>query len=246
MNIRLETPADYRAVEELTREAFWNVYRPGCTEHYVLHRYRSNPDFLSELSLVMTTGDGGRIIGHVMYSRARLVADDGSVLPSWTFGPISIHPDFQCRGYGLALLTHSLGMARELGIGVLCMEGKIDFYRHAGFGPASSLKIHYHAEPRDSDVPYFLAQELIPGYLAGFEGTYTPPDGYFVAEREPEAFAAYDATFPTMVPAILPGQLPIFCKSCGAPLTCDADCAPGFTHCRHCRPSTEGVSNWGK
>ena len=96
------------------------------------------------------------------------------------------------------MLEYALGKARETGIGVLCMEGNIDFYSHAGFVLASSLKIHYHAEPRESEVPYFLAQELIPGYLAGVEGTYTPP----------EAFAAYEATFPAKIKAVLPGQLP--------------------------------------
>ena len=207
MNIRLETPADYREVEELTREAFWNVYRPGCTEHFVLNRYRSNPDFIRELDFVMTADDGS-IIGHVMFSRASIATDDGGILPAWTFGPISIHPRFQRQGCGLKLLEYALGKARETGIGVLCMAGNIEFYSHAGFVLASSLKIHYHAEPRESEVPYFLAQELIPGYLAGVEGTYTPPRGYFVADEEPEAFAAYEATFPAKIKAVLPGQLP--------------------------------------
>ena len=92
MNIRLERPEDYRVVEELTREAFWNVYKPGCLEHYVLNQYRNNPDFIPELDYVME--EDGRIIGHVMFSRAELVLADGTHKPSWTFGPISIHPDY--------------------------------------------------------------------------------------------------------------------------------------------------------
>ena len=92
MKIRLEQREDYREVEVLTREAFWNVYRPGCTEHFVLNQYRSNPDFIPELDLVME--EDGRIIGHVMFSKAELVLDDGTRRPSWTFGPISIHPDY--------------------------------------------------------------------------------------------------------------------------------------------------------
>ena len=99
MTIRLEQPGDYREVENLTREAFWNVYRPGCTEHYVLNQYRSNPDFVRELDLVME--EDGRIIGHIMFSKAQLVLDDGTKVPSWTFGPISIHPDYKRKGYGL-------------------------------------------------------------------------------------------------------------------------------------------------
>lgn len=228
MNIRLEKTEDYREVENLTREAFWNVYRPGCTEHYVLNQYRTNPDFIPELDFVMErlrVGDGNRealatdrdartsgmadnkIIGHVMFSKAEIILDDGTSFPSWTFGPISIHPDYKRKGYGLKLLQYALEKAKEMGIGLIQMEGNIEFYRHAGFDLASKMKIHYHAEPRESDVPYFLAQELIPGYWGNREGTYCPPKGYFIADENPEAFEAYEATFPMKEKLRLPGQL---------------------------------------
>ena len=222
MNIRLETPEDYRDVENLTREAFWNVYRPGCTEHYVLNQYRNNPDFIPELDFVME--EDNKIIGHVMFSKASLTpypspkgeeSDYSSQqveesIPSWTFGPISIHPDYKRKGYGLKLLQFALEKAREMGIGFICMEGNIDFYRHAGFDLASKLNIHYHDFPRDAEVPFFLAQELIPGWLQKngiTEATYCPPKGYFVADENPEAFEAYEATFPKKVKLRLPGQL---------------------------------------
>ncbi len=237
MKIRLEQPSDYREVENLTREAFWNVYRPGCTEHYVLHRYRTNPDFIPELDFVME--EDGRLIGHVMFSKASLVKADGIVLPAWTFGPISIHPQYKRRGYGLQLLQYALEQAKAMGIGILCMEGNIDFYRHAGFVVASTLGIHYHAEPADSEVPYFLAQELTPGYLAGVEVTYTPPKGYFVADENPEEFEAYEATFPQKEKKMLEGQLPQLCQSCGMPLTpkvcgTNADGTTHFDYCKYC------------
>ena len=238
MNIRLELPSDYRAVEELTREAFWNVYRPGCTEHFVLNRYRSNPDFNPELDLVME--EDSKIIGHVMFSKAELILDDGTRRPSWTFGPISIHPDYKRQGYGLKLLNYAIEKARELGIGFLCMEGNIDFYRHAGFDLACKLGIHYHDEPREAEVPYFLAQELIPGWLGGIEATYCPPKGYFVADENPADFEAYEATFPTKEKTLQPGQLPQFCQSCGMPLTRNEDCGTNadgsinFDYCKYC------------
>ena len=195
INIRLEQPADYREVENLTREAFWNVYAPGCVEHYVLNQYRNNPDFIPELDFVMEAGNV--IIGHVMFSKAKIVKEDGTTLPAWTFGPISIHPDYKRKGYGLRLLKYALEKAREMGVGVICMEGNIDFYKHAGFVVASTLGIHYHAEPKGNEVPYFLAQELIPGYLSGgIEGTYHTPKGYYVAFENKEAFEAFEATFP--------------------------------------------------
>ena len=208
MNIRLEKPEEYRAVENLTREAFWNVYRPGCTEHFVLHQYRNNPDFIPELDFVME--EDGRLIGHVMFSKAELVLNDGSKKPSWTFGPISIHPDYKRKGYGLQLLRYALEEARKMGVGFLCMEGNIDFYKHAGFVQASTFHIHYHDFPKEEEVPFFLAQELIPGWLASQgigEATYCPPKGYFVADEDPEAFEAYDATFPQKEKLRLPGQL---------------------------------------
>ena len=238
MNIRLEQPQDWREVENLTREAFWNVYRPGCTEHYVLNQYRNNPDFIPEMDFVME--EDGRIIGHVMFSKAEIVLTDGSKFPSWTFGPISIHPDYKRKGYVLKLLQYALEKARDRGVGLLQMEGNIDFYRHAGFDLASKLRIHYQGEPADADVPYFLAQELIPGYWRDREGTYCPPKGFFVADADPAAFEAYEATFPTKEKHLLPGQLPQFCQSCGMPLMRDEDCglnADGsinFDYCRYC------------
>ena len=238
MNIRLEQQQDWREVEQLTREAFWNVYRPGCTEHFVLHQYRSNTDFIPELDFVMTEDD--KIIGHVMFSKAEITLDDGSIFPSWTFGPISIHPDYKRKGYGLKLLRYALVCAKEMGVGLLCMEGNIEFYKHAGFDLASKRNIHYHAEPRESEVPYFLAQELIPGYWGKREGTYCPPKGYFVADEMREEFKAYEATFPMKTKAFREGQLPQFCQSCGMPLTKDDDCGTNadgsrnYDYCQYC------------
>ena len=238
MNIRLEKLQDWREVEVLTREAFWNVYRPGCQEHFVLKEYRSNPAFIPELDFVME--EDGRIIGHVMFSKAEIILSDGTPFPAWTFGPISIHPDYKRKGYGLKLLKYALEKAKEAGICLLCMEGNIEFYKNAGFDLASKLKIHYHSEPAESPVPYFLAQELVPGYWSGREGTYCPPKGYFVADEKPEAFAEYEATFPVKEKHLLPCQLPQFCQSCGMPLTKDDDCghnADGsinFDYCKYC------------
>ncbi len=205
MNIRLEQPEDYREVENLTREAFWNVYALGCVEHYVLNQYRNNPDFIPGLDFVME--EDVKIIGHVMFSKAEIIKEDGTVLPAATFGPISIHPDYKRKGYGLKLLNYALEKAREMGIGVICMEGNIEFYKHAGFVVASNLGIHYHAEPKENEVPYFLAQELIPGYLNGIEGTYHTPKGYYVAFENKEGFEAYEATFPKKEKKQQEGQL---------------------------------------
>ena len=142
-----------------------------------------------------------------MFSKAEIILDDGTNFPSWTFGPISIHPDYKRKGYGLKLLNYALEKAKEMGIGLLQMEGNIGFYKHAGFYLASKLNIHYHDMPKDKDVPFFLAQELIPDYWGNREGTYCPPKGYFVADEHPEVFEAYEATFPQKEKLRMPGQL---------------------------------------
>lgn len=201
-NIRLENPADYETVENLTREAFWNVYRPGCTEHYVLHTLRENKNFVPELDFVMEKD--GEIIGHIAFVRAEISADDGRKIPIMTFGPLSILPEYQRCGYGKALLDFSMEKAKELQVGALCMEGNIDFYRHCGFDIASKKGIHYYAEPRSEEVPYFLLKELKKGYLDGVTGIYKTPDGYFVDDRDAEEF---DKNFPPKVKLKLPGQL---------------------------------------
>ena len=200
--IRLETPADYAETENVVREAFWNVYRPGCLEHYVLHTYRDNPDFVPELDFVLIKD--GKIIGQVMYVRAEIKADDGRSIPIMTMGPIGILPEYKRQGYGKMLLDYSMEKAKAMGAGALCFEGNIDFYGKSGFVVASTKGIHYYDEPRDEVVPYFLLKELEDGYLDGVEGVYRTPQGYFVDEAEAEEF---DKKFPPKEKRKLPGQL---------------------------------------
>ncbi|MDD6275266.1 MAG: N-acetyltransferase [Clostridia bacterium] len=200
--IRLENPTDFEATENLVREAFWNVYRPGCTEHYVLHILRNDKDFVPELDFVMETDK--EIIGQIAFVRAQIIADDGRKFPIMTFGPISIAPKYQRQGYGKALLDYAISKAKELKVGALCMEGNIDFYSHCGFDIASKKGIHYYAEPRSEEVPYFLLNELKEGYLDGVTGVYRTPDGYFVDEDKAEEF---DKKFPPKTKLKLPGQL---------------------------------------
>ena len=187
--IRSETPADYRTVENLTREAFWNVYRPRCLEHYVLHTFRRDPAFVPELDLVMERD--GEIIGHIMYVRSTIRTEDGREIPIMTFGPLSIVPELQRQGYGKRLLDYSMAKAREMGAGALAITGDIDFYGRSGFVVSRNRGIWYEEDP---EAEYFLIAELEPGFLNGITGTYRDPAGYFVDEAEAEAF---DALFPS-------------------------------------------------
>lgn len=200
--IRPETKEDYRKVENLTRESFWNVYRPGCMEHYVLHCYRKNPAFVPELDLVMELE--GKLIGQVMYVRSEIQCDDGRILPIMTFGPICIAPEYKRQGYGKHLLDDSMEQARKLGANALAITGNIDFYGKSGFVPAKTKGIRYADDP---EADYFLIKELTTGFLDGVSGTYKDPEGYFVCEKDPQGFEAFEETFPKKEKLKLPGQL---------------------------------------
>ena len=202
ITIRNETRNDRRQVEELVRESFWNVYRPGCLEHYVLHVLRDDPAFVPQLNFVMELD--GRIIGQNMFMRAQIAADDGRKIPIMTMGPICIAHDLKRQGYGKMLLDYSVEKAKELGCGALCFEGNIGFYGKSGFGYASEKGIRYHGLPEGADASFFLCRELIPGYLRGITGEYAPPSGYFVDEAACEEF---DRSFPPKEKRKLPGQL---------------------------------------
>ena len=200
--IRLETPADYAKVEYLVRDSFWNVYRPGCLEHYVLHCLREDKDFIPELDFIMEKN--GIIIGQNVFMRAHIQMDDGNKLPIMTMGPICIANDLKRKGYGKILLDYSIQKAKEMGAGALCFEGNIDFYGKSGFTYASEYGIRYHGLPEDADASFFLCKELIPGYLDGVTGEYATPTGYFVDEEDMEEF---DKQFPYKEKLKLPGQL---------------------------------------
>ena len=200
--IRLEKKEEYREVENLVRESFWNVYRPGCYEHYVLNQLRDDQAFVSELDFVME--QDGRLIGQNMFMRANIKADDGRDIPIMTMGPICITPELKRKGYGKILLDYSLEKAKELGCGAVCFEGNIDFYGKSGFNYADKFGIRYHGLPEGEDASFFLCKELIPGYLDDITGEYATPQGYFVDEAEVEAF---DREFPPKEKLKLPGQL---------------------------------------
>ena len=202
LNIRNEKPKEFRVVENLVRESFWNVYRPGCLEHFVLHELRNDADFVKELDFVMEKD--GEIIGQNIFMKAKIMADDGREIPILTMGPICIKNDLKRQGYGKFLLDYSLEKATELGFGAICFEGNINFYGKSGFTFASEKGIRYHGLPEGADSSFFLCKELKNGYLDGITGEYSTPQGYFVDEKKAEEF---DKKFPKKEKLKLPGQI---------------------------------------
>ena len=200
--IRLEKAEDCRDVENLVRESFWNVYRPGCSEHYVIHVLRDDPAFVKELDFVME--QNGKLIGQNMFMRTVIEADDGRVVDVLTMGPIGITPELKRRGYGKKLLDYSLEKAAAMGFGAVLFEGNIDFYGHCGFSYARNFGIRYHDLPEGTDDSFFLCKELIPDYLDGITGVYQTPNGYYVEDADVEEF---DKAFPRKEKLKLPGQI---------------------------------------
>ena len=200
--IRLEKKEEQRAVENLVRESFWNVYRPGCSEHYVIHVLRDDPAFVKELDFVMEKD--GVLIGQNMFMRTVINADDGRVIPILTMGPIGITPELKRHGYGKKLLDYSLERASAMGFGAVLFEGNIGFYGKSGFDYARNFGIRYHDLPEGADDSFFLCKELIPGYLDGITGIYQTPQGYYVDDADVEEF---DKAFSHKEKLRLPGQI---------------------------------------
>ena len=202
VTIRLEKQSEYKEVENLVRESFWNVYRPGCSEHYVLHTLRNNPAFVKELDFVMEKD--GQLIGQNVFVKTVIKTDAGKDIEVLTMGPICITPEFKRKGYGKILLDYSLEKAVGLGYGAVLFEGNIGFYGKSGFDYASKFGIKYHDLPEDADSSFFLCRELKPGFLNGITGVYQTPQGYYVSDAEVDEF---DKQFPAKEKLKLPGQI---------------------------------------
>ena len=201
-SIRLEQKEDYGKVENLVRESFWNVYRPGCSEHFVIHVLRDDPAFVKDLDFVME--QDGELIGQNMFMRTVINADDGRDIPVLTMGPICITPAHKRQGYGKKLLDYSLEKAAAMGFGAVLFEGNIGFYGKSGFDYARNFGIRYHDLPEGADDSFFLCKELIPGYLDDVTGVYQTPQGYYVDDADVEEF---DRAFPSKEKLKLPGQI---------------------------------------
>ncbi len=189
--IRRETEADYRAVEELTREAFWNVYVPGASEHYYVHTMRSHPDFIPELAFVLELN--GEIVGNIMYTKAWLEDEDGNRREILSFGPICVAPKYQRMKLGKLLIEHSFAAAREMGYDVNINFGNPGNYMSRGFVSCKKKNVSFVQEGNFPTA--LLVCELVPGVLDGKKWMYIPSTAADCCD-DTCAVEAFDATFP--------------------------------------------------
>lgn len=205
IKIRNEEETDYERVEEITRQAFWNLHIPGCIEHYLVHVMRSHKDFLPELDLVIEVDN--QIIGNIMYTKAKLVDESGDEKEILTFGPVCIMPEYQRMGYGKMLMEHSFDQAVALGYDVIVIFGNPSNYAGRGF---KSCKKYNICLENGTFPAAMMVKELKPEALDGRKLVYYDSPAMKIDEKEAEHF---DETLEKMEKKFQPSQEEFFIHS---------------------------------
>lgn len=202
MKIRLENKNDYFEVENLTREAFWNVYRPGCFEHLVVHNLRKDKCFVKELDYVIEENE--KIIANIVYAKGKLKLENGKNKEILLFGPVSVLPEYQKQGYGKKIIQYTMQKAKELGFNEIVITGNPEYYRKYGFESASKYNIFYEGMDKSEELPFFMICILNREKFEYAGGVYSDPACYNVEEKELEKF---DKKFPFKIKERREGQL---------------------------------------
>jgi len=202
MKIRLEENKDYFEVENLTREAFWNLYRPGCFEHFVLHKMREDKCFVKELDYVIELD--GKIIANIVYAKGKIKLKDDSIKDILIFGPVSVLPEYQKKGYGKMLIEYTMNLAKELGYSEIVITGNPEYYKRFGFESASKYNIHYDGMDLNEEASFFMIKILNKDKFNIKFGIYNDPDCYDVDDEKLDEF---DKKFPLKVKEKREGQL---------------------------------------
>ncbi|MHB9031824.1 MAG: GNAT family N-acetyltransferase [Anaerolineae bacterium] len=204
MDLRLENEQDFGEVEQLTREAFWNHYSPGCSEHLVVHKLRSSAAFVPELDYVAI--EDNRIVGSIFYSKMFFGPEHRMSEDVLAFGPISVLPAYQRRGIGRRMIACTTSKARELGYKAVLITGDSRYYNPLGFTTASRYGVHLKGIPAADEAVFFMAMELEAGYLSSHPGVYDFDQSFVIDQAKVDQF---DKRFPPKVKREpLPTDLP--------------------------------------
>ena len=187
LTFRPENTTDHRKVEELTRKAFWNLYGPGCDEHFMVHQLRTSPGYIPELTFVACDGD--RILGHILYTRAYVINGGGQKHEVVSFGPVSVLPEYQKMGIGSALIKQTMAMAKNQGHVGIFIYGDPKYYHRFGFKNAKCFNV---STADGENFEEFMGLELREGGLAGIKGRLHL-DAAFKVDKA--ALEAFDSTF---------------------------------------------------
>jgi len=199
ITIRLETPEDYRETENLVRETFWDLYKPGCDEHFVLHQLRKSTAFIKELDLVAC--DENKIVGNIVYSEAKVVNRQSQEFIVLCMGPLSVLSSYQRKGIGSLLFQKTILKAKSLGYKAIILFGNPEYYHRFGFKNAKE----YNIQTSDGDnFDAFMALELYNDSLKGFQGKFFADSAFQVKDGE---FELYEKSFPYKEKHITPTQI---------------------------------------
>ena len=198
--IRKETEKDYREVEDLAREAFWNLSKPGCHEHYFVHIMRDHKDFIPELDYVIEIG--GKIVGCVMYCKGLLKDEHGNEKQIVTMGPLCVLPGYQRKGFGKALLEHTFRIAADMGYDTVINFGNPDNYVARGYKSCRKYNVCFEG---DFFPAALLVKVLKENALDGRKWFYYPSDVESLCDDR-EAVEKFDALFPPKIKGWQPSQ----------------------------------------
>ena len=191
--LREEEKKDYFQNENVTREAFWNLYRPGCDEHFILHKLRERDSFIKKLTLIAIFEE--KIIGNIVYSK--MFKNKKMINDIICFGPISVLPEFQKKGVGSLLIKSTFKMAKDLGYKAILITGNKNYYQRFGFKPSFDYNIHLEGNKLDDKAEYFMAKELEEGFLKNNCGLYNFDEIFFNFSKE--ELEEYDKSFPKKI-----------------------------------------------
>ena len=183
ISIRLEKENDYRDVEYLTREAFWNLYKPGCDEHLIVHKIRKVPAFVKELSFIACDKD--RTVGNIIYSKAKVINDENREFEVLCMGPIGVLPSYQGKGIGSLLMNYSIEKVKQLGYKAIIIFGNPEYYHRFGFIDAKEYGIQ---TSWGENLEAFMALELYDGGLSGISGKFYEDEAFKIEKEELENF----------------------------------------------------------
>ena len=186
MIMRLECEDDFFEVENMVRNAFWNIYRPGAFEHLIVHKLRNHPGFIRNLAYVIEKD--GKIIGHINYSKGTIRYCDGKTDDAVVLGPIAIHEDYQNQGYGTLLIESTLTMAKDAGIPFVLVVGDENYYCRFGFVSASKYNLYLEGTDTTEECPFFMIKIFDESGISDKKAIFKNPDAFDVDERDADEF----------------------------------------------------------
>ena len=203
MIIRLEEENDYLKVEKMVRNSFWNIYRSGAFEHYIVHNLRADESFIRDLAYVIEKD--GKIIAHINYSKGKILFNNKKVIDGVVLGPISVDCDYQNQGYGSKLINYTLKLIEDRDIPFVVVIGDENYYHRFGFESASKYNLYLDGTDTNEECPFFMIK-IFKEDIDLLDGTFYNPDVFNVNQSDVDEF---DNNFEYKEKLVLKGQLEV-------------------------------------